>query len=963
MADFKESPFKPMSETYGKLAKSLLSSTGDSYKKDIYKGIGLQAIADGLKGVGTSLKQGVIDGANDVKEEYANIFQTNQAEYESFADERARLKRYLENKKGFLNEEAAKAIDNTDEAREARTTWADVDKQPEDIRTEMYKAFNSERKRIQEQMEALAVDPRVKIRTFEKFNERARNEYIAALNLVEDDPTKKGLVRNLWNRVFKTKRTPDGELVTTNSDLLDLQKKLKTAKGERKTFRDNIENQVAVEQLYEPLEFKNKDINFDSLYTTAIPALQQLTKDDEEYTNVDNIYFKELIDLVAQENPSFNSDQVAQRAYTMTLTKEVDPSQYLTRRGAKLAAGKVLTDQFDGLSLDQHREKFEKDPMLLLQVVEAYASQPDGLGRDRANILLNTFKDVYQEVKQLEPTEQQKLNRIQSLRLRINNASKNASRSVVKANKIMLNDTDFLGKVASNTVFAENWFKQNNKSSAKKYTQAEITDAALDFVMERANTNDFINIKLTEADFLSQRISLQSKNFDESILEDTPNFISQLEEANRGKEVLGIRNSYQNFLVQNNNLELAEDEKVELSKRIDNIFKEAGYDPETSTSPDEKSSKSIIDKIQESFSGTRIEETNPDVSNVNFNRVTGQYYLDNPELIINEMDLTNLTQAQLNSLVTMDEKTLANKLGLPEDISLSSKIYRGLLPGPDFVDYFTTPKAKKSLQQRVYAENERRKEEGTYIKPEVERNILREIRNFEAPRVKGDREIPDSWWGEYQILNPRGIVNTRGLTRGSKYNLPESNNEETVTSVPEETNSLLNSTDSKKKVTNSLTFAESSNNPDALWKQSQKDIFTDFTPTESTLGEVLNFTKFDGEYANWSRTQGTKKTTHTPVGKYQFVGATLRDIEKRGGFDDLNIDTNTLFTEDVQDKLFEWYIKDTIKSVGTDATQKEKRNKIRKRFEGATPAKVSNKELDLIIDQILSNTYSNNLQG
>lgn len=961
MADFKESPFKPMSETYGKIAKSLLSSTGDSYKKDVYKGIGLQAIADGLKGAGASLKQSVIDGANDVKEEYANIFQTNQAEYESFVDERARLKRYLENKKGFLNEEAAKVIDNTDEAREARTTWADVDKQPEDIRREMYKAFNSERKRIQEQMEALAVDPRVKIRTFQKFNERARNEYLAALKLVEDDPTKKGLVRNLWNRVFKTKRTPDGELVTTNSDLLDLQEKLKIAKKERATFRDSIENQVAVEQIYTPLEFKNKDINFDSLYTTAIPALQQLTKDDENYTNVDNIYFKELIDLVAQENPSFNSDQVAQRAYTMTLTKEVDPSQYLTRRGAKLAAGKVLTDQFDGLSLDQHREKFEKDPMLLLQVVEAYASQPDGLGRDRANILLNTFKDVYEEVKQLEPTEQQKLNRIQSIRLRINNESKNASRSVVKANKIMLNDTDFLGKVASNTIFAENWFKQNNKGSAKKYTQTEITDAALDFVMERANKNDFTNIKLTEADFLSQRISLESKNFDESILEDTPNFISQLEEAGRGTEVLGVlRKQYLDFLVRNDNLELTEDEKVELSKRIDNIFKESGYNPETSTNTNVESSNNIIDKIQESFSGTRIEETNPDVSNVNFNRVTGQYYLDNPELIINEMDLTNLTQAQLNSLVTMDEKTLANKLGLPEDISLSGKIYRGLLPGPDFVDYFTTPKAQKFLQQRVYDENKRRKEEGTYIKPEVERNILREIRNFEAPRVKGDREIPDSWWGEYQILNPRGIVNTRGLRRGSKYNLPESTNAETVTPVPTKTNSLLNSTDSKKKVTNSLTFAESSNNPDALWKQSQRNTFKDFTPTKSTLGEVLDFTKFDGEYADWSRAQSKKKTTHTPVGKYQFVGATLRDIKNRGGFDDLNIDNNTIFTENVQDKLFEWYIKDTIKSVGNNATQEEKRNKIRKRFEGATPGKVSDNELDLIIEQILSNNYSNN---
>ena len=759
MADFKESPFKPMSETYGKIAKSLLSSTNDSYQKDVYKGIGLQAIADGLKGAGASLKQSVLDGANDVKEEYANIFQTNQAEYESFADERERLKRYLENKKGFLNEEAAKAIDNTDEAREARTTWADVDKQPEDIRTEMYKAFNSERKRIQEQMEALAVDPRVKTRTFQKFNERARNEYIAALNLVEDDPTKKGLVRNLWNRVFKTKRTPDGELVTTNSDLLDLQKKLKDAKGERKTFRDSIENQVAVEQLYEPLEFKNKDINFDSLYTTAIPALQQLTKDDEEYTNVDNIYFKELIDLVAQENPSFNSDQVAQRAYTMTLTKEVDPSQYLTRRGAKLAAGKVLTDQFDGLSLDQHREKFEKDPMLLLQVVEAYASQPDGLGRDRANILLNTFKDVYQEVKQLEPTEQQKLNRIQSLRLRIKNESKNASRSVVKANKIMLNDTDFLGKVASNTVFAENWFKQNNKGSAKKYTQTEITDAALDFVMERANTNDFINIKLTEADFLSQRISLQSKNFDESILEDTPNFISQLEEAGRETEVLGVlRKQYQDFLVRNDNLELTEDEKVELNKRINNIFKESGYDPETSTSPDENGGTSGA-----IYRGANLSALEPSISDVDFNPVPleGGYYLKNADKLVSKMDLKSLSDGQLLTLRlnTMPRgvgrsSMLPEKLGLPSDISLDSRKTSGLTPLPGLSDLFAQPKTRVQLRDRIEDELKKR----DYSKP----IMMAKREDFET--------IPETWWDRYRIENPRGVVNTRGLTRGSKYN-------------------------------------------------------------------------------------------------------------------------------------------------------------------------------------------------
>lgn len=73
----------------------------------------------------------------------------------------------------------------------------------------------------------------------------------------------------------------------------------------------------------------------------------------------------------------------------------------------------------------------------------------------------------------------------------------------------------------------------------------------------------------------------------------------------------------------------------------------------------------------------------------------------------------------------------------------------------------------------------------------------------------------------------------------------------------------------------------------------------------------------------------------------------------------MNIDNNTLFTEDVQDKLFEWYIKDTIKAAGKNATQEQKRNKIRKRFEGATNKNVSDTDLDLIINQILTNSYTN----
>ena len=160
----------------------------------------------------------------------------------------------------------------------------------------------------------------------------------------------------------------------------------------------------------------------------------------------------------------------------------------------------------------------------------------------------------------------------------------------------------------------------------------------------------------------------------------------------------------------------------------------------------------------------------------------------------------------------------------------------------------------------------------------------------------------------------------------------------------------------KVAITNSITMAESSNNPDALWKNVQNNKF-DFTATESTLEEVLEFTKIGGAYAEWSKDQSDTGTIHTPIGKYQFVGATLRDIKNRGGFDELNIDDSTVFTEEVQDKLFAWYIKDTINSTGPNSTLEAKRNKIRGRFEGATIENVSDNELNLIIDQVLTNSY------
>ena len=169
-------------------------------------------------------------------------------------------------------------------------------------------------------------------------------------------------------------------------------------------------------------------------------------------------------------------------------------------------------------------------------------------------------------------------------------------------------------------------------------------------------------------------------------------------------------------------------------------------------------------------------------------------------------------------------------------------------------------------------------------------------------------------------------------------------------------------------IDNAITRTESSSNANALWNQSHTGQFSNEKPlTEKTFNEVLDFVKLDGKYAAWSRTQSADKTTHTPVGKYQFVGRTLRDIVSRakdtGTWDDLGIDDDTLFTEDVQDKLFNWYAKDTITAAGTNASQEEIRQKFRGRWEALKQnkpngePKVTDAELDAIIEEVQSGTY------
>ena len=165
-------------------------------------------------------------------------------------------------------------------------------------------------------------------------------------------------------------------------------------------------------------------------------------------------------------------------------------------------------------------------------------------------------------------------------------------------------------------------------------------------------------------------------------------------------------------------------------------------------------------------------------------------------------------------------------------------------------------------------------------------------------------------------------------------------------SLKETTQSLLNKANAKDindpmtnmtDISNRYTFQlladkhEGGGSYSTLFENSQRKSNNPFYKvdiTQMTLREVLGFTAKDGEYLKYNNNTYNKDTS--AVGRYQFVGKTLRDIVKRSDFD-----LDRKFDGKLQDELFRWYMKDTLK-VGnkTGVTMDDKIDAVIGRWEG-----------------------------
>jgi len=212
-----DSPFKPIvsgsdylsGSEFGQVAGALLSRRDKQDKKQARKALVASAILETFGQLQRNQKQDVIDSINETNEKYADVFEGNKEYFndESISEQR-KLYQLYKNEKTRDRALLTQAINifNTDTdimaayGPNAFTTVSQMKKTKEGAI-----ALSNEIELLKEQAKDYfesITDEAITMPTFTKYNAKAKNAYQAAIEEIKNDPTKKGLVRAAWLKVF-----------------------------------------------------------------------------------------------------------------------------------------------------------------------------------------------------------------------------------------------------------------------------------------------------------------------------------------------------------------------------------------------------------------------------------------------------------------------------------------------------------------------------------------------------------------------------------------------------------------------------------------------------------------------------------------------------------------------------------------------------------------------------------------
>ena len=273
---------------FGTLAGSILSSRRRRKKKDAITALAISAFVETLGAKNRQLQQGLADQVLELNDSWGDILDDRNEIWKEWTEEgKEKLDQYNSlGEDAYLNQEAISRINLSNAAQESGITWEDRNntKYHKDTRDSLWASYNAERKRALQEIEILKKDPRARFETKTQFNKKAKSAYLAELDLIKNDPTQKGALRNLFNRIFRTERDKEGNLVSTNAEKIELENELKKAVAAVKKQDDNIKASIAsLDNLYSGVvgEKINTEKALEDLKNKAIILSRRAYKQEE----------------------------------------------------------------------------------------------------------------------------------------------------------------------------------------------------------------------------------------------------------------------------------------------------------------------------------------------------------------------------------------------------------------------------------------------------------------------------------------------------------------------------------------------------------------------------------------------------------------------------------------------------------------------------------------------------------
>tara|TARA_B100000963_G_scaffold25799_1_gene19352 strand:- start:22940 stop:24802 length:1863 start_codon:yes stop_codon:yes gene_type:complete len=220
---------------FGQVATSLLGQQRKSKRKDFVYSL----LGGFLKGQQRRLKQGLNDAIEDVNTKYNDIFVNNKEEWDgSAANRKAIAEANRIGEDTWLKKQVNQNIDI--HLQDLGVSWQNRQSQEKEVQDKMFEIYNQQYQREKERLDLLRQNPVNTYDTFSKYNQAAKNEYLAALDAVQNDPTKKSLLAAAFNRIFRTEKDAEGNLTSTNAAKIELENQLNIAKEQRQEFRKGV---------------------------------------------------------------------------------------------------------------------------------------------------------------------------------------------------------------------------------------------------------------------------------------------------------------------------------------------------------------------------------------------------------------------------------------------------------------------------------------------------------------------------------------------------------------------------------------------------------------------------------------------------------------------------------------------------------------------------------------------------